>query len=218
MKTYPKKKCQICRTMWSPQNRYQAQRNKTCSQKCASKQISKARTGKPIFKARRRKMVHCAACGTPVEKNLCHLKRVKNPTCSQHCKGILRGQDWARHGYKGRAAWTEASKNNYKKKMSGPNNPAWKGGVTYWRKHGNYKPIKYVRCPVDFLPMARKDGYVMEHRLLMAQKMGRCLTRTEVVHHKNHNPQDNTLSNLELFQSNQAHKKAEGTRAQRAAV
>lgn len=106
----------------------------------------------------------------------------------------------------GRAGWTEESRQSYLGKMTGEKNPAWKGGVTYFRKHGNYKPIKYVRCPPDFLPMARKDGYVMEHRLLVAQAMGRCLLRTEVVHHVNHDPQDNALSNLQLFSSNQHHK------------
>jgi len=94
----------------------------------------------------------------------------------------------------------------FREKMSGPSNPAWKGGVTYFRKHGNYAPIKYVRCPEEFLAMARKDGYVMEHRLLVAQAMGRCLKRSEVVHHKNHDPQDNRVENLQLFASNQAHK------------
>jgi hypothetical protein len=90
--------------------------------------------------------------------------------------------------------------------MTGPTNPAWKGGMTYFRKHGNYKPIKYVRCPAEFLPMARKDGYVMEHRLLVARAMGRCLLRTEAVHHANHNPQDNRLANLVVFASNADHK------------
>ena len=89
-------------------------------------------------------------------------------------------------------------------------NPAWKGGVTYWRKHGNYKPIKYVRCPKEYLPMARKDGYVMEHRLIVAQSLGICLERTQVVHHINHDPQDNRLENLMLFQSNKEHKLYEG--------
>jgi len=85
--------------------------------------------------------------------------------------------------------------------------------VTYFRKKGNYKPIKYVRCPVEYLAMARKDGYVMEHRLIVAQAMGRSLLRTEVVHHVNHDPQDNALENLMLFSSNQAHKlhEARGT-------
>jgi len=103
-----------------------------------------------------------------------------------------------------------------KDKWYGAANPAWKGGVTYWKKHGNYKPIKYVRCPPEFLAMARKDGYIMEHRLLMAQLLGRVLTRSEVVHHKNHNPQDNRIVNLELFQSNAAHKWAEAKSARSA--
>ncbi len=97
--------------------------------------------------------------------------------------------------------------------MAMERNPAWKGGATYFRKHGNYKPIKYVRCPSEFLPMARKDGYVMEHRLVVARAMGRCLLRSEVVHHENHDPQDNRLENLALFASNRDHKlyEARGT-------
>jgi len=92
--------------------------------------------------------------------------------------------------------------------MTGAGNPAWKGGVTFFKRKGNYanQAIKYVRCPVEFLPMARKDGYVMEHRLLVAQAMGRCLLRTEVVHHANHDATDNRLENLLLFASNQDHK------------
>jgi hypothetical protein len=95
------------------------------------------------------------------------------------------------------------------RKMTGPNNPAWKGGVTYFRKKGNYAKhgqIKYLRCPKALLSMARKDGYVMEHRLLVAQELGRPLTRKETVHHLNHNPVDNRLENLALFESNRAHK------------
>lgn len=90
--------------------------------------------------------------------------------------------------------------------MSGDRNPAWKGGVTYFRKHGNYKPIKYVRCPAEYLSMARKDGYVMEHRLIVAQILNRPLLRCEVVHHEDHDPQNNHPHNLTLFASNTAHK------------
>ena len=101
---------------------------------------------------------------------------------------------------------------NFPPPAFGPGNPAWKGGVTYWRKHGNYKPIKYVRCPPEFLPMARKDGYIMEHRLIMATHMGRFLLRTEVVHHINHDPHDNRIENLELFSSHAGHKREEWRR------
>ena len=58
--------------------------------------------------------------------------------------------------------------------------------------------------------MARKDGYVMEHRLVMAQSLGRLLMRTEVVHHIDHNPANNSINNLKLFTSNGQHKRAEG--------
>lgn len=88
-------------------------------------------------------------------------------------------------------------------------NPAWKGGVTYFKKKGNYKNIPYVRAPEWAKPMARQDGYIMEHRLVMAQVVGRLLARTEVVHHINHDPTDNTPSNLELWPNNSSHKKAE---------
>ena len=51
--------------------------------------------------------------------------------------------------------------------------------MTYRKRKGAYadQPIKYVRCPLVFLSMARKDGYVMEHRLLVAQAIGRPLLR-----------------------------------------
>ena len=54
--------------------------------------------------------------------------------------------------------------------------------------------------------MARKDGYVMEHRLNVAIAMGRPLTRLECVHHINHDATDNRLSNLMLFKTNGEHK------------
>jgi len=118
----------------------------------------------------------------------------------------LRGEEWKKHAHKGKAGWTAASLQSYREKMSGPLNPAWKGGVTYFRKRGNYKPIKYVLCPSAWLAMARKDGYVMEHRLIVAGLLGRPLLRSEVVHHVNHDPQDNTPANLELWETNRDHK------------
>jgi hypothetical protein len=93
--------------------------------------------------------------------------------------------------------------------LTGPTNPSWKGGVTYRNRKGNYVSVKYVRCPPELATMARADGYVMEHRLVMADWIGRPLTRTECVHHKDRAPLNNPRSNLELWPDNRSHKSAE---------
>lgn len=199
--------CQVCSEPYPCLNRAQAARNKTCSKPCTDKAIgAKPRKRLPLSKRKGMKLVACAVCGKKVYKNRAWLKRVKSPVCSYQCNGVIRGQDWAKHAHKGRKAWTPESEAAQVKRMTGANNHAWKGGVTYFRKHGNYKPIKYVRCPEPFGAMARKDGYVMEHRLLVAQALGRPLLRRETVHHENHDPQDNRLTNLKLFANNRDHK------------
>ena len=74
------------------------------------------------------------------------------------------------------------------------------------KRRGNYVQVRYVRAPADASIMARKDGYVMEHRLVMARWVGRTLLRSEVVHHVDHDPLNNARSNLELWPDNRSHK------------
>lgn len=71
----------------------------------------------------------------------------------------------------------------------------WKGGRH--KTAGGYILVRIY--PEDFFyPMADRHGYVLEHRLLMARALRRCLHRWEIVHHKNGIRDDNCEENLEL--------------------
>lgn len=72
----------------------------------------------------------------------------------------------------------------------------WKGGK--WDTGDGY--IRML-IPEDspFIAMADKGRRVLEHRLAMAQKLGRCLMQNEHVHHINGNRSDNHPDNLQLM-------------------
>ncbi len=104
---------------------------------------------------------------------------------------------------------SKAKKGKYLGKEAGH----WKGGKSYTAS-GHlfiYKPQH---------PYATKDGYVMEHRLVIENKIGRYLTKNEIVHHINDTPDDNRIENLILMdkkQHNTIHhkgKKRNGLRGQ----
>lgn len=57
----------------------------------------------------------------------------------------------------------------------------------------------YVEVYQPTHPMAQKSGYLMEHRLIMANYLGRPLEPSEVVHHLNEIKTDNRIENLDLL-------------------
>lgn len=204
------KACQHCATPFQTHNRTQAARNRTCGSACATERIRAARTGsaQPIDLHKGKISLTCSVCSAAYVRNKKHVARVLAPVCSRRCNGVFRGAAWKEHASKGRACWHPTSEAALIVRMTGPANPSWKGGLTYRSRKGAYadQPIKHVRCPQPFMTMARKDGYVMEHRLAVATAFGRSLLRTEVVHHRNHRATDNSLPNLMLFATNGEHK------------
>ena len=78
----------------------------------------------------------------------------------------------------------------------GSANPAWRGG----RRKNKDGYIEIVIQPENFFyPMVgKRSRTVLEHRLFMAQSLGRCLHPWEIVHHKNHIRDDNRIENLAL--------------------
>lgn len=55
----------------------------------------------------------------------------------------------------------------------------------------------YAVCPDH--PNRTSNNYVLLHRVLMENHLGRLLSRGEVVHHLNHDKKDNRIENLEVM-------------------
>lgn len=82
----------------------------------------------------------------------------------------------------------------------------------FWKGGRNIDGDGYVlvKCPEH--PYATKSGYVREHRLVMEKKLGRYLTREEVVHHEKRNDrQNNDPDSLQVFPTNADHLRHELT-------
>lgn len=75
---------------------------------------------------------------------------------------------------------------------SGPKHYRWRGG----RKLHSEGYI-YKLCHGH--PRATKDGYVLEHIIVMEDKLGRSLGPGEIVHHLNEVKSDNRPDNLEVM-------------------
>ena len=48
-------------------------------------------------------------------------------------------------------------------------------------------------------PNAQSNGYVLDHRLVVESSIGRLLLNTEIVHHINGDPSDNSIDNLSVM-------------------
>ena len=79
-----------------------------------------------------------------------------------------------------------------KRAISGPNNYHWSGG----RKD---QSGGYILAYAPDHPHRDKNGFVLEHRLVMERSIGRILSDNEIVHHKNGDKRDNRIENLQIM-------------------
>jgi len=74
-----------------------------------------------------------------------------------------------------------------------------------YREHSsNWRGGRIIRRDYIFViakdnPNSNSQGYTAEHRLVTEKKLGRYLTKDEVVHHKNGIKDDNRIENLQLM-------------------
>ena len=83
-----------------------------------------------------------------------------------------------------------------------------KGELSTKWKGGKFVDGGYLYIQLDannpFISMATKGYYVLQHRLVMAEYLGRPLLKSEIVHHINKDVSDNRIENL-LLLSRSAH-------------
>ncbi len=91
------------------------------------------------------------------------------------------------------AKFSIREKRPYKGDKRGERNPYWKGG----RYKDNTWGYIWLYMPEH--PNCNNKGYILEHRLVVEQAMGRPLKNNEIVRHKNRISDDNRINNLELI-------------------
>ncbi len=84
--------------------------------------------------------------------------------------------------------------------QAGKKHPRWKGG-----RHKTSDGYICVLSPNH--PFVTRRGYVLEHRLIMEEHIGRYLKPKEIIHHINGARDDNRIENLKLLTSISKHGK-----------
>jgi hypothetical protein len=169
------RQCPECNESWTPKDARYA-RGTYCSKSCAGKVTARKRLAAYV----RIPLIRpCEYCGDDMTLYGARPQRVQR-FCSRQC-----------------SAKATPPPRDPATVMRGPNHPGWKGGRRPTAKG-------YVRIYAPDHPNADRTGYVLEHRLVVEQEIGRLLhQRSENVHHLNGNRGDNRPENLELWKRRQ---------------
>jgi len=126
--------------------------------------------------------------------NYTQLSRADNPRfCSiEGCNRVYVAKGYCKLHYYGLKRYGDPL---HRLPTAGPGSPRYKGGRMVTPE--GYVMVK-VYDPDPMTTMRNSAGYVFEHRLVMAEALGRPLTQRETVHHVNGVRDDNRLENLQL--------------------
>lgn len=130
----------------------------------------------------------------------CNAKLRRAPDLCQRCSAKLRNQPCRVDGCD-RYSWAkELCSTHYERlRRSGSlDDPA-----PPKRRYENWAGDGYVMLYLPHHPSAPATGLIAEHRVVMEQKIGRCLRPGENVHHINGVRDDNRPENLELWNVSQ---------------
>ncbi|KKK55274.1 hypothetical protein LCGC14_3076200, partial [marine sediment metagenome] len=124
-------------------------------------------------------------------------KWVACPVC-QECRWVAISKD-------GTLTWSKSNDTLCKlhRHPKGALAPNWKGGKR--TTTAGYVLISLEVVDPFWHPMNNGRNAVLEHRLVMAEHLGRCLHKWEIVHHKNHIRDDNRIENLQLLPDKGTH-------------
>lgn len=91
---------------------------------------------------------------------------------------------------------TQLTKDKISDALKGNKHPQWKGGRII-----TSQGYVWIYAPGNLMSNnCSPKGYVLEHRLVMSEKIGRYLKKNEIVHHINGIRDDNKIENLFLTQ------------------
>jgi hypothetical protein len=140
--------------------------------------------------------VACVQCGKPFHR---HPSQPDHRFCSKSCAITARNLTEANPSY--HRDISGANNPMYGKGRFGADNPMFGRRNPHWWKGGR-------KVRKDGYALVWIDGsYVLEHRHIVEQRIGRKLRPEEVVHHIDENPSNNASDNLELLPNQAEHQK-----------